>query len=274
MTARLLAQRTFQKGSIIPLKTFQRILGCMASAAAVLQLGLLRMRPLQRWLNARVSRRAWAAGCEQIRTCLCLDCVVTKCGLAQEQDDQDEQEKTTYTRPWHVNVCWRAEKCKGSLVTKSMVLTAAHCFIKVNTDESVSFASADDITVHHGIGEVKAMELILHPLFNLRGLKDKNVKEFYDYDIALVRMRENITISLMARPIYLPCTKSSNRALRMDLDSTCDEHKRSLLHLEETPAHFIRQGTRRSDTHIHSGAKVSAVLTKLEHFNMCCAFIR
>ncbi|XP_077065897.1 complement C2-like [Siphateles boraxobius] len=222
MTARLLAQRTFQKGSIIPLKTFQRILGCMASAAA---------------------------------TCLCLDCVVTKCGLAQEQDDQDEQEKTTYTRPWHVNVCWRAEKCKGSLVTKSMVLTAAHCFIKVNTDESVSFASADDITVHHGIGEVKAMELILHPLFNLRGLKDKNVKEFYDYDIALVRMRENITISLMARPIYLPCTKSSNRALRMDLDSTCDEHKRSLLHLEETPAHFIRQGTRRSDTHIHSGAK-------------------
>lgn len=35
-------------------------------------------------------------------------------------------------------------------MTKSMVLTAAHCLIKVNTDESVSIASSSDITVHHG----------------------------------------------------------------------------------------------------------------------------
>ncbi|XDV38527.1 hypothetical protein PO909_007906 [Leuciscus waleckii] len=53
---------SFQLGSAAPLKTFQRMLGCMASAAAVLQLGLLRMRPLQRWLNARVPHRAWASG--------------------------------------------------------------------------------------------------------------------------------------------------------------------------------------------------------------------
>ncbi|XP_056120603.1 complement factor B [Rhinichthys klamathensis goyatoka] len=192
------------------------------------------------------------------------DSAVTKCGVAQEQEDQDEREKpeTTYTRPWHVNVLWGAKTCRGTLVTKSMVLTAAHCLIKVNSDESVSVASAADITVHHGNGEVKAMELILHPLFNVKGLKDKNVNEFYDYDIALVRMRENITISLKARPICLPCTKSSNRALRMDPDSTCDEHKRSLIHLEETPANFIRQGTHRSDTHIHSGAKRSECLKK------------
>jgi len=52
---------------------------------------------------------------------------------------------------------------------------------------------------YKGNGQVKAMELILHPLFNVKGLKDKNVNEFYDYDIALVRMRENITISLKAR---------------------------------------------------------------------------
>ncbi|XDV23197.1 hypothetical protein PO909_027882 [Leuciscus waleckii] len=53
---------SFQLGSAAPLKTFQRMLGCMASAAAVLQLGLLRMRPLQRWLNARVPHRVWASG--------------------------------------------------------------------------------------------------------------------------------------------------------------------------------------------------------------------
>ncbi|XP_067306042.1 complement factor B [Pseudorasbora parva] len=191
------------------------------------------------------------------------DSAVTKCGVAQEeQETTDPMSKNTYTRPWHVNLVWGAKICRGSIVTKSMVLTAAHCLIKLNADESVSLASASDIIVRHGDGEVKAMELILHPLFNVKGLKDKNVNEFYDYDIALVRMKENVTLSLKARPICLPCTKSSNRALRMNPDSTCDEHKRSLVHLEETPANFIRQGTRRSDTHIHSGAKRGECIQK------------
>ncbi len=42
------------------------------------------------------------------------------------------------------------------------------------------------------------MELILHPQFDVKGLKDKNVKEFYDYDIALIRMSD-INISKNAR---------------------------------------------------------------------------
>ncbi len=41
-------------------------------------------------------------------------------------------------------------KCRGSILTKSMVLTAAHCLIKVDSDESVSTASAAYITVQHG----------------------------------------------------------------------------------------------------------------------------
>nr|AFD18593.1 Bf/C2B [Ctenopharyngodon idella] len=189
------------------------------------------------------------------------DSAVTKCGVAQEEAEEEES-KNTYTRPWHVNLHWGPKTCRGSIVTKSMVLTAAHCLMKVNADESVSVASAADITVHHGNGEVKAMDLILHPQYNVKGLKDKNVNEFYDYDIALIRMRKNITISSQARPICLPCTKSSNRALRMDPDATCDQHKSTLLHLEETPAHFIRQGTERSDTHIHGGAKRGECIKK------------
>lgn len=46
---------------------------------------------------------------------------------------------------------------------------------------------------------VAAKELIIHRKFDLKGLKDKNVKEFYDYDIALVKLSENITISSEAR---------------------------------------------------------------------------
>ncbi|RXN13267.1 complement C2-like protein [Labeo rohita] len=112
-----------------------------------------------------------------------------------------------------------------------------------------------------GNGQVKALELILHPQFNLKGLKDKNIKEFYDYDVALIRMSA-IKISVNARPICLPCTGSSNRALRLAPDSTCDQHKKLLLHLDEIPAQFISQGTHRSDTRIHTGAKRAACIDK------------
>ncbi|XDV39369.1 hypothetical protein PO909_008624 [Leuciscus waleckii] len=71
MTARLSPQRvlhiqraarSFRRGVFTPLRKFQRMLGLMASASSVLQLGLLRMRPLQFWLKARVPRGAWVSG--------------------------------------------------------------------------------------------------------------------------------------------------------------------------------------------------------------------
>ncbi len=68
LTARLSIERaqsmlscleSFQRKRAVPLKHFQRLLGHMASAAAVTPLGLLHMRPLQRWLHNRVPRWAW-----------------------------------------------------------------------------------------------------------------------------------------------------------------------------------------------------------------------
>ncbi len=49
-----------------PLKVFQRMLGLLASASSVLQLGLLHMRPLQYWLNPRVPPHAWHHGCLRV----------------------------------------------------------------------------------------------------------------------------------------------------------------------------------------------------------------
>ncbi|KAL0149234.1 hypothetical protein M9458_055468, partial [Cirrhinus mrigala] len=71
MTARLTNERaqsvlnclnSFRHKTAIPLKTFQRLLGHMAAAAAVTPLGLLHMRPLQHWLHDRVPRWAWHRG--------------------------------------------------------------------------------------------------------------------------------------------------------------------------------------------------------------------
>ncbi len=50
---------SFRGRNVVPLKQFQRLLGHMESAAAVMPLGLLHMRPLQHWLHSRVPRWAW-----------------------------------------------------------------------------------------------------------------------------------------------------------------------------------------------------------------------
>ncbi len=55
-------QSSFRGRNVVPLKQFQRLLGDMASAAAVTPLGLLHMRPLQHWLHSRVPRWAWRRG--------------------------------------------------------------------------------------------------------------------------------------------------------------------------------------------------------------------
>ncbi len=64
LTARLSIERaqSFQHKRAVPLKHFCRLLGHMASTAAVTPLGLLHMRPLQRWLHDRVPRWAWRHG--------------------------------------------------------------------------------------------------------------------------------------------------------------------------------------------------------------------
>ncbi len=71
LTARLSEERaqsmlrcleSLQRKRAVPLKHFQRLLGHMASSAAIMPLGLLHMRPLQRWLHDRVPRWAWRHG--------------------------------------------------------------------------------------------------------------------------------------------------------------------------------------------------------------------
>ncbi len=49
----------FSEGTACPLKAFQKMLGLMAAASLVLQLGRLHMRPIQFWLKQRVPSAAW-----------------------------------------------------------------------------------------------------------------------------------------------------------------------------------------------------------------------
>ncbi|KAI2646800.1 ORF V: Enzymatic polyprotein [Labeo rohita] len=58
--------KLFSHKTAVPLKHFRRLLGHMAAAAAVTPLGLLHMRPLQRWLHDRILRWAWHRGTSQV----------------------------------------------------------------------------------------------------------------------------------------------------------------------------------------------------------------
>ncbi|KAI5625623.1 complement C2 [Silurus asotus] len=183
------------------------------------------------------------------------DSAVTKCGVAQEvvykTDDDDEPPEDAYSRPWHVSVSWQGMPCQGSLLNENWVITAAHCLMKLN----YGLAKATDVRITHGEGTVYGSLLISHPNFNVTKLKEKKIDEFYDYDVALIKLNSSIKLTYKARPICLPCTKPSNHALKMHNKTTCKEHESTLLDSQQTKAYFIRQGNTRMQTHIQTGEK-------------------
>ncbi len=53
---------SFKEGTACPLNAFQKMLGLLAAASPVLQLGLFHMQPIQFWLKQRVPSVAWRHG--------------------------------------------------------------------------------------------------------------------------------------------------------------------------------------------------------------------
>ncbi|XP_037335976.2 complement C2 [Pungitius pungitius] len=165
---------------------------------------------------------------------------VTMCGVAQEREDG----QATFTRPWHVTL-ETASKCVGSIVSPNWVLTAAHCF------KGLSAGDLQKVHVHHGDGPSASQKVFIHPKYDVRALEHRNVSEFYDYDVALVQLDQEVKPSWRARPICLPCTVPADRAMKR-VNSTCRQHRKELLPHEETAASFIHKNVARQQTHVHT----------------------
>ncbi|XP_053176897.1 complement C2 [Scomber japonicus] len=173
---------------------------------------------------------------------------VTMCGVAQEDVEDMQHGIPVYTSPWHVTVKTHEMGCFGSIVSQNWVLTAAHCFGRVATDKVLQ-----RVEIKYGQGQmVYSKNVTMHPNYRITALEHRNVSEFYDYDVALVRVDESIPLSRTARPICLPCTVPGSRALKK-VNSTCQQHRKELLPHPETSAFFIHsQKSQRKETHIHT----------------------
>ncbi|KAM6472546.1 complement factor B-like isoform 2-T2 [Liasis olivaceus] len=159
---------------------------------------------------------------------------LSMCGLAKEHKTADGQTKN----PWNTKITIRRvggtgfEHCKGTLVSEYYILTAAHCF---SIDDV-----AEQITVSIGKDYFPVVAIRTHPAYTIGKLRDRGIPEFYDYDVALIKLGRKVKFSVFARPICLPCTQGTSRALRKPLaETTCKDHENELLPVRNVLSFFV-----------------------------------
>lgn len=157
------------------------------------------------------------------------------CGLISETKNSDSSLLKQQRSPWHVKVkVTGAADCKGSIIAKQWVLTSAHCFYK-HSDilATVDTAEKKSLSSH---------KPIIHPCYNNDAKKEShNITEFYDYDIALIKLEQPLQFSITARPICIPCTVSATRALKLPVETaTCQQHVEKLFSKNKVEALFVK----------------------------------
>ncbi|XP_030623983.1 complement factor B-like [Chanos chanos] len=187
---------------------------------------------------------------------------VDLCGTIWNYDSTNPEEKRI-KHPWLAEISvirslgQPISNCMGSLVTPRFVLTAAHCFNFLDTPDKIKVIIEDGTS-----SSKKVKNLILHPKFNINAKKDKGISETYDYDVALLELEKNATISRRIRPLCIPCTEETSRALRLSGDVTCEKHRQVLLNKQLEPAAFM--------TKDNTDIKKKNVTIKLRDARLAC----
>ncbi|XP_032065256.1 complement factor B [Thamnophis elegans] len=149
------------------------------------------------------------------------------CGFSPGEEAVNDYEKY----PWFARIVInepRQEICKGVIVSDQYILTAAHCL-----------AGIKDISIILGATNFAVAEIQYHPEYNSEKIKNKDSLEFYNYDVALVKLKEKHLPSF-TRPVCLPCTIDTTRILRKPHpQTTCKDHEEELLYDGNIPSLFI-----------------------------------
>ncbi|KAM6185056.1 complement factor B [Rhynchocyon petersi] len=161
------------------------------------------------------------------------------CGMVWEHRDGTDSHK----QPWHVKISVirpgkGLENCVGSVVSEYFVLTAAHCFTVEDEIHSIRVSVAKDGGKKQ---DLEIEQVLFHPKYNINGKKAEGIPEFYDYDVALIKLTKKLKYSQTLRPICLPCTEGATRALRLPLSTTCQQQKEELLPAKNVKALFVSE---------------------------------
>uniref|UniRef100_W5KIJ6 C3/C5 convertase n=1 Tax=Astyanax mexicanus TaxID=7994 RepID=W5KIJ6_ASTMX len=156
------------------------------------------------------------------------------CGLYKEKKDRVEREGYPWLIKFSVShELGKVSSCLGSLVTPTFILTAAHCFKFEDVPEKIHFEIPKNLNL-------AAKNFMLHPKYKPRGKVSEGISEYYEYDVALIELEEPIETDNTIRPICVPCTKETSKALRLyGRGVTCQKHKEELLSKELVNAFFL-----------------------------------
>uniref|UniRef100_A0AC11DS92 Complement factor B n=1 Tax=Ovis aries TaxID=9940 RepID=A0AC11DS92_SHEEP len=106
--------------------------------------------------------------------------------------------------------------------------------------------------------EWEVEEVLFHPNYNLNAKKAKGIPEFYDYDVALIKLTKKLKYETTIRPICLPCTEGSIQALRLPRSTTCQQQMQELLPAKDIEALFVSESKKtltRKAVYIKNGDK-------------------
>ncbi|KAI2541710.1 hypothetical protein G5576_110604 [Homo sapiens] len=175
------------------------------------------------------------------------------CGMVWEHRKGTDYHK----QPWQAKISVIRpskghESCMGAVVSEYFVLTAAHCFTVDDKEHSIKVSVG---------GEKRDLEIevvLFHPNYNINGKKEAGIPEFYDYDVALIKLKNKLKYGQTIRPICLPCTEGTTRALRLPPTTTCQQQKEELLPAQDIKALFVSEEEKkltRKEVYIKNGDK-------------------
>uniref|UniRef100_F7DRC0 Complement C2 n=1 Tax=Ornithorhynchus anatinus TaxID=9258 RepID=F7DRC0_ORNAN len=195
------------------------------------------------------------------------------CGLGNVSANATDQEKN----PWHVTIrATTRETCRGSLISDRWVLTAAHCFHDIE-DTALWRVTVGDPGPRRS-RDLEIEERIIHEGFDVHAKKHLGIPEFYDNDIALLKLKEPVKLSSVARPICLPCTLGANVALKRRPSSTCRDHESDLLNQLQIPAHFISLDNKQKNIVLRTGKELATcargILQPQSTFQFLCSGLK
>ncbi|XP_004455380.2 ovochymase-2 [Dasypus novemcinctus] len=108
-----------------------------------------------------------------------------------------EKETTASFWPWQVSLQITTKHlCGGTIIRKTWVITAAHCFINKEQHAAAWVVNAGIHDLTTGSPQRKSIRrIIIHPAFNTTAM---------DYDLALLQLAEPLQFNQHVQPAYLP----------------------------------------------------------------------